>query len=68
MTTMYRVTSLIINSAPPYDHHRALGIVLLQGPKEELFLMSEVQNPCIPVLCKSHPCESAVSVVPLYSF
>ena len=27
---------------PPHDHHRALGIVLLQGPRGALFLMSEV--------------------------
>ena len=38
----YRGTWLIKNSAPPKDHHRSLGIVLLQGPGEALFLMSEV--------------------------
>ena len=27
---------------PPQDFHRALGIVLLQGPKGARFLMSEV--------------------------
>ena len=27
---------------PPHDHHRALGIVLLQGPGAVLFLTSEV--------------------------
>ena len=27
---------------PPGDHDRALGIVLLQGPRGALFLMSEV--------------------------
>jgi hypothetical protein len=27
---------------PPQDHHRALGMGLLQGPREGLFLMSEV--------------------------
>ena len=27
---------------PPQDLHRALGIVLLQGPRGALFLMSEV--------------------------
>jgi len=27
---------------PPEDHHRALGIVLLQGPQRVGFLMSEV--------------------------
>ena len=38
---IYRGSSLIRNSSPPKDHHRALGIVLLQGPRETLFLMSE---------------------------
>ena len=38
----YRGTLLIRNSTPPKDHHRALGIVLLQGPRGALFLMSEV--------------------------
>ena len=39
----YRGTSLIRNSPPPQqDHHRDLGIVLLQGPREALLLMSEV--------------------------
>ena len=38
----YRGTSLIRNSTPPQDHHRALGIVLLKGPRDALFLMSEV--------------------------
>ena len=38
----YRGTSLIRNRPPPYDHHRALGMVLLQGPRGALFLMSEV--------------------------
>jgi len=27
---------------PPKDHHRALGIGLLSGPRGERFLMSEV--------------------------
>jgi len=27
---------------PPYDHRRALGIGLLQGPRRMPFLMSEV--------------------------
>jgi len=35
-------TSLIRNSPPPQDHHRALGIFLLQGPRGALFLMNEV--------------------------
>ena len=38
----YRGTSLIRNSPPPRDRHRALGTVLLQGPWGALFLMSEV--------------------------
>ena len=38
----YRGTSLIRNSTPPWGHHRALGIVLLYGPRGALFLMSEV--------------------------
>ena len=29
----YRGTSLIRNSPPPQDDHRALGIVLLKGPR-----------------------------------
>ena len=33
MSQKYRGTSLIRNSAPPWDHHRALGIVLLEGPR-----------------------------------
>ena len=38
--TEYRGTSLKRNSAPPpQDYHRALGIVLLYGPKGALFLM-----------------------------
>jgi len=39
---MDRGTSLIINSPPPQGHHRALGIILLQGPRGSRFLMSEV--------------------------
>ena len=38
----YRGTSLIRNRTPPYEHHRALGMVLLQGPMGALFLLSEV--------------------------
>ena len=37
-----RGTSLVRNSPPPQDRHRALGIVLLYGPRGALFLMSEV--------------------------
>jgi hypothetical protein len=39
---VYRGTSLKRNALPPQDHHRALGIVLLQGPMETWSLMSEV--------------------------
>ena len=39
---MYRGTSPIRNRAPPSDHPRPLGIVILQGPRKALFLMSEV--------------------------
>jgi hypothetical protein len=38
----YRGTLLIGNLTPPWDHHRALGKVLLQGPKGALFLTREV--------------------------
>ena len=38
----YRGTSLIRNLHPPQDHHRGLGIFLLQGPTGRRFLMSEV--------------------------
>ena len=38
----YRGTSLIRNSNPLWDHHRALGVGLLQGPRGGRFLMSEV--------------------------
>ena len=31
--TMYRGTSLMRNSPIPWDHHKALGIVLLLGPR-----------------------------------
>ena len=41
-TMLYRDTSLIRNSPPPWDHHFALSIVLLQGPRGAVFLMSEV--------------------------
>ena len=34
-------TSLIKNSTPPLDQHRAPGIVLVQSPRGALFLMSE---------------------------
>jgi hypothetical protein len=32
------VTSLIRKRRHPKNHHRALGILLLKGPKRELFL------------------------------
>ena len=38
----YRGTSLMKKYPYPQDHNRALGIVRLQGPREVLFLMSEV--------------------------
>ena len=38
----YRGTSLIRNITPPKKHHRALGIVILYGPRGALFLMGEV--------------------------
>ena len=38
----YRGTSLIRNSFPPLDHHKALGTVLLKGTGGALFPMSEV--------------------------
>ena len=37
----YRGASLIRNSTPPEDHHKALGIVPLQGPAQALVFMSE---------------------------
>ena len=38
----YRGTSLIRKRPPPLDPHRALGMVLLWGPRRRWFLMSEV--------------------------
>ena len=38
----YRGTSLIRKRTPPYDHHRALGVTVLQDPTGWHFLMSEV--------------------------
>ena len=32
----------------PLDHHRALGIGLLQGPRGKRFIMSEVPLYCTP--------------------
>ena len=40
--TSYRGTSLTKKRPPPWDHRRALGIGLLQGPRGLRFLMSEV--------------------------
>ena len=40
ITHPYMGTSLIRNSHLPQDPHRALRIVLLQGPRGVLFLMS----------------------------
>jgi hypothetical protein len=42
MWVYYSDTSLMRNSTPFQDHHKALGIVLLQGPRRKRFLMSEV--------------------------
>ena len=39
---MHRGTSFIRNSPPPWDHHRTLGIVLLQGPGRGVFRRSQV--------------------------
>ena len=38
----FRGSSLIRNSLSPLDRHKNLGIVLLQGPRRGLSLMSEV--------------------------
>ena len=38
----YRVALLLRNGQPPQDHHRALGIRLLQGHGGGLYLVSEV--------------------------
>ena len=38
----YRGTSFIRKCPPPQDHHRSLGIVLLQRPKGARILVSEV--------------------------
>ena len=40
--TSDRGTLLIRNIPPHWDHHRALGIFLPQGPRGALFLISEV--------------------------
>ena len=43
----YRGTSLMRNSPPRYDFHRALGILLLKAPRRPLFRMSVVPlYPC----------------------
>jgi hypothetical protein len=41
----YRDTSLIESNLSSEDHHMALGLVLLNGPRGGLFLMSEVPLP-----------------------
>ena len=38
----YKGTSLMRNSRPPQGHHRALGIVLMQGLRGAPFLVGEV--------------------------
>ena len=43
---VYRGTSLIGNSPPSQDNHRALDMSLLQGPREGLFLIIEVLLYC----------------------
>ena len=53
MSVLHRVTSLIRNSTPPYGQHRALGTVLLKGPRGTLFFTSEVPLHYIP----QHPPE-----------
>jgi len=52
---VYWGTSHIRNSPPPWDHHRALCIARLQGPRSALVLMSEVPmyRVCVPV-CSRH--------------
>ena len=47
------LTSLIRNSPPPLDYRRALGIILLQGPRGGCFLMGELP------LWASYACSSA---------
>ena len=42
----YRGTSLMRNCPLPNDRRKALGIVLLWGPRRALFLMSEVPLHC----------------------
>jgi len=45
---LYTGTSLMRNSPSPWGHHRAVGIVLLQGPRGALFLMSEAPMYLVP--------------------
>ena len=47
---LYRFTSLIRNCASPQCYYRALDIVLLYGPMESQFLLSEVPLYSPPVL------------------
>ena len=42
VTLPYRGTPLTRKSPPPQDRRRPLGIVLLQGARGALFLLSEV--------------------------
>ena len=52
----YMGTSLIGNTPPPQDHHRALGLVLLQGSRGWQFLMSEVPlYPAEPCTLNGNP-------------
>ena len=48
-----RGTLLIRKRHPPQEHRRILGLGLLQGPREGLFLMSEV--PLHPPTLKLYP-------------
>ena len=47
---LYRGTPLIGTPHPPQDHHMTLGIILLQGHRKGMFLMSEV--PLYSRLCR----------------
>jgi len=68
----YRGTSLIRKRPPPYDHHRAPGMVLLQGPRRRRFLMSEAplyphEGPCVVRLLRGGRCGYGPWTGPLIS-
>ena len=44
--TSYMDTSFIRNSTTPKGHHRALGIVLLQGPRVGSFVDGKLYHEC----------------------